>query len=183
MAIALAVGAVGCNHSPPDDPADSPGKSPAAPPWFEDVTDAVGLNFKHDCGPTGTFFMPQSMYGGVALFDADGDGRLDILLLQGAGPNTGVGNRLYLQTPDGKFRDASAGSGLDFDGWNVGVAIGDVDNDGRPDVLITQYCGSGCCSTRAAASSGTSRPRPASPTRTGGRRPRSSISTATAGST
>src|SRR5207245_2790103 len=81
--------------------------------WFEDVTDAVGLNFTHDCGPTGTYFMPQSMYGGGALFDADGDGRLDILLLQGAGPNTGVGNRLYLQTADGKFRDASAGSGLD----------------------------------------------------------------------
>ena len=85
--------------------------------------------------------MPQSMYGGGALFDADGDGRLDILLLQGAGPNTGVGNRLYLQTPDGKFRDASAGSGLDFDGYNIGVAVGDVDNDGRPDVLITQFIG------------------------------------------
>src|SRR5258708_24125533 len=85
--------------------------------------------------------MPESMYGGVALFDADGDGRLDILLLQGAGPNTGVGNRLYLQTPDGKFRDASAGSGLDFDGYKVGVAVGDVDNDRRPEVLITQLTG------------------------------------------
>src|SRR5262245_60501978 len=85
--------------------------------------------------------MPQSMYGGAALFDADGDGRLDILLLQGAGPNTGVGNRLYLQTADGKFRDASAGSGLDFDGTNIGVAVGDVDNDGRPDLVVTQFVG------------------------------------------
>src|SRR5207248_93263 len=119
----LAVGLVGCDRPPRDqaDPADAP-----AAPRFEDVTDAVGLNFTHDCGPTGTYFMPQSMYGGAAVFDADGDGRLDILLLQGAGPNTGVGNRLYLQTPDGKFRDASAGSRLDFDGYNVGVAIGDV---------------------------------------------------------
>jgi hypothetical protein len=140
VAIGLAAGSVGCNGTPSDGPAKSAG-FPAVPPWFEDVTDAVGLDFKHDCGPTGSYFMPQSMYGGVALFDADGDGRLDILLLQGAGPNTGVGNRLYLQTPDGKFRDASAGSGLDFDGWNIGVAIGDVDNDGRPDVLITQYTG------------------------------------------
>src|SRR6266704_610427 len=115
VATGLAVGSVGCNRTP--------------------------LNVTHDCGPTGTYFMPQSMYAGVALFDADGDGRLDILLLQGAGPNTGVGNRLYLQTADGKFRDASAGSGLDFDGYNVGVAIGDVDNDGRPDVLITQFIG------------------------------------------
>ncbi|HJZ57122.1 MAG TPA: CRTAC1 family protein [Gemmataceae bacterium] len=132
----LAVGSLACNRTP-----NGQAEPAAAPPWFEDVTDAVGLNFTHDCGPTGTYFMPQSMYGGAALFDADGDGRLDVLLLQGAGPNTGVGNRLYLQTPDGKFRDASAGSGLDFDGYNVGVAIGDVDNDGRPDVLITQFVG------------------------------------------
>ena len=116
VATGLTVGSVGCHRTPPSnlDPRSSildPRSSiTAAPPWFEDVTDAVGLNFTHDCGPTGTYFMPQSMYGGVALFDADGDGRLDILLLQGAGPNTGVGNRLYLQTPDGKFRDASAGS-------------------------------------------------------------------------
>jgi hypothetical protein len=138
VAIGLAFVVGGCIRTSPTGPI---GSAPvqAGPPWFEDVTDAVGLNFTHDCGPTGSYFMPQSMYGGVALFDADGDGRLDILLLQGAGPNTGVGNRLYLQTPDGKFRDASAGSGLDFDGWNVGVAIGDVDNDGRPDVLITQF--------------------------------------------
>jgi hypothetical protein len=140
VATGLAVGSVGCNGTPPNSQAESPGR-PAAPAWFEDVTDAVGLNFTHDCGPTGTYFMPQSTLGGAALFDADGDGRLDILLLQGAGPNTGVGNRLYLQTPDGKFRDASAGSGLDFDGYNFGVAIGDVDNDGRPDVLITQFRG------------------------------------------
>jgi hypothetical protein len=136
----ITLGFVGCNGAPPTEPT-SPPAAPGAPAWFEDVTDAVGLNFTHDCGPTGTYFMPQSMYGGAAVFDADGDGRLDILFLQGAGPNTGVGNRLYLQTPDGKFRDASAGSGLDFDGYNVGVAIGDIDNDGRPDVLITQFVG------------------------------------------
>jgi hypothetical protein len=136
MATGLAVGSVGCDRTPPSGQAESAGP-PAAPAWFEDVTDAVGLNFTHDCGPTGTYFMPQSMYGGVALFDADGDGRLDILLLQGAGPNTGVGNRLYLQTPDGKFRDASAGSGLEFDGHNVGVAIAGVENACRHVVFIT----------------------------------------------
>src|SRR5207253_2650142 len=144
VATGLAVGSAGCKRTPPNGTVHhSPLTTHHSPalPWFEDVTDAVGLNFTHDCGPTGSYFMPQSMYGGGALFDADGDGRLDILLLQGAGPNTGVGNRLYLQTADGKFRDASAGSGLDFDGYNVGVAIGDVDNDGRPDVLITQFVG------------------------------------------
>src|SRR5262245_56760367 len=119
VATGLGIASVACNRSLTD-PTGGAG-TPAGPAWFEDVTDAAGLNFTHDCGPTGTYFMPQSMYGGVAVFDADGDGRLDILLLQGAGPNTGVGNRLYLQTPDGKFRDASDGSGLDFDGYNVGV--------------------------------------------------------------
>jgi enediyne biosynthesis protein E4 len=140
LAIALLVGMLACKRT--DTPTTSaPDTPPPASDWFEDVSDAVGLTFTHECGPTGKFFMPQATYGAGALFDADGDGRLDILLLQGAGPNTGVKNRLYLQTRDGKFRDASAGSGLDFDGYNMGVAIGDVDNDGRPDVVITQFTG------------------------------------------
>jgi len=156
VATGLAIGSVACNRSRSTDPT-GPAGAPAAPAWFEDVTDAVGLTFTHDCGPTGTYFMPQSMYGGCALFDADGDGRLDVLLLQGAGPGTGVGNRLYLQTPDGKLRDASAGSGLDFDGYNVGVAVGDVDNDGWPDVLITQFIGARLLRNEGGGSSGTSR--------------------------
>ncbi len=109
--------------------------------WFEDVTDKVGLTFTHDSGPTGAYFMPQSMVAGCAIFDADGDGRPDLFFIQSAGPNTGKGNQLWLQDAAGKFRDASAGSGLDFDGVNVGVAVGDIDNDGRPDILVTQYTG------------------------------------------
>jgi len=131
---------VGCRPQPPANPPPQP-SVPAAANWFEDVTDQIGLSFVHDAGPTNQFFMPQSMLGGCALLDADGDGRLDLLLLQGAGPGTGKGNELWLQTPDGKFRNASAGSGLDIDGYNVGVAVGDMDNDGRPDVLITRYTG------------------------------------------
>ena len=84
--------------------------------------------------------MPQQVGSGAALFDFDGDGRLDIYLLQNGGPK-GAKNRLYQQTPDGTFKDVSAGSGLDFAGYNMGVAVGDVNNDGLPDVLVTQYGG------------------------------------------
>ncbi|OWK34722.1 CRTAC1 family protein [Fimbriiglobus ruber] len=108
--------------------------------WFTDVTEASGIRFVHDPGPAGTYFMPQQVGSGAAAFDADGDGRLDILLLQNGGPN-GPKNVFYLQQPDGTFRDASAGSGLDFAGHNMGVAVGDFNNDGRPDLVVTQYTG------------------------------------------
>ena len=61
---------------------------PTEPPWFEDVTDQVGLDFVHDAGPIdGTYFMPQIFGSGAVLFDFDNDGRLDIFLLQNAGLN------------------------------------------------------------------------------------------------
>jgi hypothetical protein len=111
------------------------------PAWFEDITEKVGLTFIHDAGPVdGRYFMPQSNGSGAAMFDFDGDGRLDIYLLHCGGPN-GKKNQLFKQLPDGTFKDVSAGSGLDIAGYNMGVAIADVNNDGKPDVLVTQYCG------------------------------------------
>jgi enediyne biosynthesis protein E4 len=110
-------------------------------PWFHDVTAKVGLDFTHDAGPVGSYFMPQSIGSGAALFDFDGDGLLDIYLLQKGGPKSASCNRLFKQLPDHTFKDVSAGSGLDIAGHNMGVAIGDINNDGRPDVLVTQYQG------------------------------------------
>src|SRR5262249_61830481 len=95
VATGLAIGSVACNRSRPTEPTGS-AVTAAGPGWFEDVTDAVGLNFTFDCGPTDTYFMPQSMYGGAALFDADGDGRPGIPRLQGGRPNTGAGDAAYL---------------------------------------------------------------------------------------
>jgi hypothetical protein len=112
-------------------------EDPTGPVWFEDVTVEMGLDFTHDPGPTGTFFMPQSIGSGCAFF-RDLDGTLYIYLLNGAGPNSKSVNRLYRQA-GGKFQDISADSGLDVAGYSQGVAVGDVNNDGRPDVLIAQY--------------------------------------------
>jgi hypothetical protein len=137
LALAILCPALGCaGRPPPAGDAPLPGVL-----WFEDVTDAVGLNFVHDPGPLdGSCFFPQIMGSGAALFDCDGDGRPDILLLQNGGPGR-ARNCLYRQRRDGTFQDISAGSGLDVAGYGMGVAVGDVDNDGRPDVYLTCYGG------------------------------------------
>ena len=125
----------GCHRSAPviDDPAL------AEPEWFEDVTEKRGLKFTHDCGPiTPSYFFPQIAGSGCAFFDFDGDGLLDVYLIHNGGP-TGAKNQLFQQQRDGTFRDVSSGSGLDVAGHGMGVAVADVNNDGRPDVLLTEY--------------------------------------------
>jgi hypothetical protein len=138
--LALATGVLGllwlgCWHAPPSPP------EPDALPWFKDVTEAVGLDFIHDAGPLDEkHFLPQIVGSGAAVFDFDSDGLLDIYLLNNGGPR-GQPNRLFRQLPGGRFQDVSKGSGLDITGYSMGVAIGDVNNDGLPDVLVTQYTG------------------------------------------
>lgn len=108
--------------------------------WFTDITESAGVRFVHRTGPIdGRYFFPQIVGSGAALFDFDGDGRLDIYLIQNAGPQSDATNRLYQQQADGTFRDVSAGSGLNVAGYGMGVAVGDINNDGRPDVLLTEY--------------------------------------------
>jgi hypothetical protein len=108
--------------------------------WLADVTDEVGLDFVHDAGRLGDYRMPQIVGSGVAVFDFNNDGLLDLYFLQNGGPK-GATNKLYQQMPDGRFRDVSTGSGLDIAGYNMGVAVADVNNDGWLDVLVTQYGG------------------------------------------
>jgi enediyne biosynthesis protein E4 len=135
--LGLATTLLGCQRSAPSVSSRSETEEP---PWFEDVTDAVGLKFHHDAGPTGAYFLPQIIGSGAALFDLDQDGRLDLYLIQNAGPK-GATNRLFRQRDDGTFENISAGSGLDVAGHGMGVAIGDVNNDGWPDVVLTGYRG------------------------------------------
>src|SRR5262249_7317761 len=134
LGLLLVLGLSGCG-SPKEDL--STAVQATSPPWFTDVTRETGLDFVHDPGPTGSYFLPQIMGSGAALFDFDNDGRLDIYLLQNAGPESERTNRLYQQGSDGRFTDVSKGSGLDIAGFNMGVAIADVNNDGWPDVLVT----------------------------------------------
>jgi hypothetical protein len=116
-------------------------EEPAGPIWFKDITESSGLRFVHDVGPTGTYFMPQVIGSGAAFLDYDNDGRLDIYLLQNGGPSSQSRNQLFHQEKDGRFTNVSAGSGLDIAGYNMGVAVGDVNNDGLVDVLVTQFGG------------------------------------------
>jgi tetratricopeptide (TPR) repeat protein len=114
---------------------------PSQHPWFVEHTSLSGIEFIHDAGPAGRYWMPQAIGSGAALFDFDNDGRLDILLLQNGGRQPASGNRLYHQQPGGRFVDASAGSGLDTKGQAMGVAVGDANRDGLADVLVTEFGG------------------------------------------
>jgi hypothetical protein len=109
--------------------------------WFADVTDEVGLQFVHDPGDVNRWWTAQIHGSGVAVFDFDGDGRLDLYFLNFGGPDSKSINQLYKNMPDGTFKDVTEGSGLGIAGFNTGVIVGDVNNDGRPDVVVVQYNG------------------------------------------
>jgi enediyne biosynthesis protein E4 len=134
----------------PDQPAAS---SPGAAK-FTDVTSALGLNFEYAASHTSRKYLIETMGSGVALFDYDNDGRLDIFVVNGAplSDPTPKGtiprktgskywNRLYHQKQDGTFEDVTEKAGLQGVGYGMGVAVGDYDNDGFEDLYVTAYGG------------------------------------------
>lgn len=112
-----------------------------ARPWFESAGERLGLDFSYRSGARGDLYMPEIMGAGVAMLDLDNDGDLDLYLPDGNDDLPGFGegdrgDRLYLQEK-GRFRDATANMGIAERGYSMGVAAGDVDNDGLVDLFVT----------------------------------------------
>ena len=113
---------------------------PVAAVHFTDVTQQAGIRFVHNSGRAGKKFLPETLGAGGAFFDADGDGWLDVLLINSkdwAPRGRKSYCALYHNNHNGTFTDVTAASGLNIEMYGMGVAIGDFDNDGRDDAYIT----------------------------------------------
>jgi hypothetical protein len=114
---------------------------------FIDATRDAGIDFQLTCGSgADKLYIMETMCGGVAFFDYDNDGWMDLLLVNGSTleqvrENGGSPSKLYRNNRDGTFADVTTSSGLDFRGWGMGVAVGDYDNDGWSDLYITHLLG------------------------------------------
>src|ERR1700756_419076 len=128
--------------------------SPQIMARFVDITAQSGVQFRYMASHGTHKYLPETMGPGVALFDYDNDGRLDLFVVNGApladpttkgtipqktGPE--YWNRLYRQKADGTFEDVTVKAGLQGTGYAMGVAVGDYDNDGFEDLYVTAYGG------------------------------------------
>ena len=112
---------------------------------FTDVTQQAGITWRQFNGESADCHLIETMGGGVAFLDFDGDGLLDIFLVNGGETPHGksaapVKNALYRNLGNGKFTDVAAHAGVDkLNSYGMGVAVGDFDNDGLPDLYVTGF--------------------------------------------
>ena len=120
--------------------------APVSPIQFKDVSQETGIAFVHTDGGQGKQrYIVESVASGIATFDYDLDGNIDILFLNGA-PLPGSpedtpssGNALYRNQGDWKFADKTTDAGLDDRRYHLGVCVGDYNNDGFPDVFLSNF--------------------------------------------
>src|SRR3984957_8288404 len=133
----------------------APERAASSSPSVESIVEVsaqLGINFKYLSSHTTRKYLLETMGPGVALFDYDNDGRLDIFVVNGAplSDPTPKGtipqktrseywNRLYHQKPNGTFEDVTERAGLQGAGYGMGIAVGDYDNDGFEDLYVTVY--------------------------------------------
>jgi enediyne biosynthesis protein E4 len=116
--------------------------SNSGPIVFEEIAQRSGLTFVSNSSPTPNKNQPETMVAGVALFDYDNDGYLDVYVVNGAAipslqkESPKYWNRLYHNNHDGTFTDVTEAAGVAGAGYGMGVAIGDYDNDGWPDIYV-----------------------------------------------
>lgn len=140
------------SRSVPAQTATSP--SNIVPGRFLDLTPGTGIRFQHVAPHTSRKYLIETMGSGLALFDCDGDGRLDLYAVNGAPypdptpkgfipqkTSADHWNRMYHQMPDGRFEDITVKAGLQGVGYGMGVAVADYDNDGHDDIFVTSYGG------------------------------------------
>ena len=117
---------------------------------FEDITAKSGVRFLHNSGRTSQKYLPESMGAGVAMLDCNNNGHLDIFFVNGAKLRDAMPanhkpektdprywNRLFHNNGDGTFQDVTEAADLRGDGYGMGVAVGDFNNDGFPDIYVT----------------------------------------------